>query len=95
MLDFEWDDNKANINIKKHDINFEEAKTVFKDFAAYIFEDEKHSIYEKREIIIGTSIENNLLIVCFTKRIEKIRIISSRLANKIESKIYEENKPKY
>jgi uncharacterized protein len=95
MLDFEWDSEKAKRNLLKHKISFEEAKTVFNDFSAYIFDDEKHSQNEKREIIIGTSHLNRLLMTCFTERNNKIRIISSRLTNKIEKAEYEKNKQKY
>jgi uncharacterized DUF497 family protein len=42
-LQFEWDNPKAKLNLKKHGINFEEAKTVFRDTLAYIFDDEWHS----------------------------------------------------
>ena len=87
---FEWDKNKAIINIDKHDISFEETATIFKDYNALIFDDEKHSLTEKRELIIGTSKENRLLIACFTMRADKIRIINSRLTNKKERKKYEE-----
>ncbi len=51
-LQFEWDKQKAKLNLKKHSIDFEEAKTVFRDPLAYIFDDEWHSVGEKRQIII-------------------------------------------
>lgn len=54
-LIFEWDSQKAISNIKKHGVSFEEAKTVFSDPIAYIFDDEWHSIGKRREIIIGHS----------------------------------------
>ena len=91
-LKFEQDNRKANKNIRKHDINFEEAQTVFRDPLAIIFDDEDHSINERREIIIGHSENNRLLIVCFTEKMEgTVRIFSSRLATKKEWKDYEEN----
>lgn len=92
-LIFEWNRVKEKINFKKHGITFSEAKTVFFDPLAKIFEDEFHSFNEKREIIIGHSIKNRLLIAVFVERdINIIRIISARLATKNEKKEYEENK---
>lgn len=88
-LEFEWDEEKAKLNVKKHDIQFEEATTVFKDPLAYIFDDQWHSIGEKREIIIGRDGHHRLLLVCFTERNNKIRIISARLATKKERQDYE------
>jgi uncharacterized DUF497 family protein len=89
-LQFEWDRQKARLNLKKHGIDFEEAKAVFRDPLAYIFDDEWHSIREKREIIIGHDDKNRLLLVCFTERNQIIRIISARLATKKERQDYEE-----
>ena len=88
-LQFEWDEQKAKLNLKKHSIDFEEAKTVFRDPLAYIFDDEWHSVGEKREIIIGHDRQNRLLLVCFTERNQIIRIISARLATKKERQDYE------
>ena len=88
---FKWDNNKNKLNYKKHKVRFEEAKTVFRDPLAFIFDDELHSINEKREIIIGHSINNRLLIVYFTERAKIIRIISSRLLTKKERSEYERN----
>lgn len=86
---FEWDDKKAASNVRKHGVSFEEAKTVFSDRLAYIFDDEANSIYEEREIIIGHSFNNRLLIVCFTERADTIRIFNARKATKEERKDYE------
>jgi len=89
---FEWDENKAKSNSKRHGIRFEEAITVFDDSLARIFDDETHSDDERREIIIGYSINNRLLIVCFTERPnQRIRIISARLRTLKELRAYEEN----
>lgn len=60
-MDYEWDTTKASTNIKKHDVSFEEAQTVFNNPLALIFEDELHSAQERREIIIGHSQQNRLL----------------------------------
>ncbi len=95
MYLFEWDEVKALKNLIKHGISFDEAKDVFNDFSAYIFDDVKHSDIEKREQIIGYSSKNRLLIVCFTFRNDKIRLINARLTNKMEREKHEKNKKYY
>lgn len=90
-LPFEWDDNKARLNLKSHGVSFEEAQTVFIDQMARIFADETHSIDKEREIIIGHSLYNRLLLVCFTERGNAIRIISTRKVTKKEREDYEKN----
>ncbi len=60
-LVFEWDKKKAKVNFQKHNINFDEAKTVFYNPLSKIFDDEIHSMEEKREIIIDHSNEGRLL----------------------------------
>lgn len=91
-LRFEWDRYKAASNLRKHGVSFEEAITVFDDALALIFDDEDHSVVEHREVIIGNSTFNRLMLVCFTER-EKdvIRIFSARPANRRERVDYEEN----
>jgi len=90
-MKFEWDDNKAQINISKHKISFEEASTVFYDDEAILFDDPEHSEDEERFNMLGFSASANLLIVCHCIR-EKdiIRIISARKATKNEAKQYKE-----
>lgn len=90
-MEFEWDELKATANLKKHGVNFEEAKTVFDNALAVIFDDEAHSVGEMREIIIGHSRNNRLLLVSFTERPSAIRIISARLATPREREDYEQN----
>lgn len=90
-MKFEWDEFKATSNFRKHGVSFEEAKTVFDNPLAVIFADEEHSIDEQREIIIGHSGENRLLLVSFTERLNAIRIISARLATRREREDYEQN----
>ena len=90
---FEWDRAKAAGNQQKHGVSFDEAATVFDDPLAVIFDDEDHSINEAREIIIGHSINDRMLIVCFTERAQDvIRLYSARPAAKKEQKDYEENR---
>src|SRR2546426_6232407 len=89
---FEWDEEKARSNLSKHGVSFDEATTVFDDSLARIFDDEEHSANERREIIISHSINDRLLVVCFTERPnERIRIINARLHTPKERKDYEEN----
>lgn len=89
-MQFEWNPEKAESNLRKHRVDFEEAETVFGDPVAKIFDDEEHSFDEKREIIIGNSIQNRLLIVSFTEREnDTARIISARLATSKERRDYE------
>jgi uncharacterized DUF497 family protein len=91
-MKFEWDPDKAESNLRKHGVSFEEAMTIFKDALALIFDDEEHSEEEHREIIIGTSTLSRIVLVCFVERIEDtIRIFSARRATKNEIKDYEKN----
>ena len=91
-LRFEWDPNKAKINIEKHGISFEEATTVFADEQAVLFDDPDHSEDEDRSILLGFSAMAKMLIVCHCLREEGnvIRIISARKATKTEEKQYAE-----
>ena len=92
---FEWDPTKAENNIRKHDVSFDEAVTVFKDPLAFIFDDEAHSEEEHREIIIGMSALRQMLLVCFVERVQDIvRIFSARPATRQEIKDYEKNASK-
>ena len=90
-LEFEWDRQKAKANHARHRIDFQEALTVFRDPLARIFDDEEHSEDEPREIIIGRSMKQRLILVCFTVRGTRIRIIGARKATPLERKDYEEN----
>ena len=88
---FGWDPKKANVNSSKHGVSFEEAMTVFSDPLARIFKDDLHSTEEPREIIIGHSSRQRLLLVSFTVRETTLRILSVREATAPERKDYEEN----
>ena len=74
-LSFEWDQRKADSNINKHGVSFEEASTVFADPLALTIYDPAHSDDEDRYIMLGESIRRKLLVVVFTDRDERIRII--------------------
>lgn len=90
-LKFEWDPRKAASNLSKHGVSFQEALTAFADPLARIFDDDDHSVEEQREIIIGHSAKERLLVVCFTALGESVRIFSARKATRRERKEYEEN----
>jgi uncharacterized protein len=90
-MEFEWDPRKDAANRRKHGVRFNEALTVFADHLARIFDDPDHSTEEAREILIGHSRRQRVLIVCFTERSGTIRIISARAATKRERQHYEEN----
>ena len=89
-LKFEWKENKAEANIRKHNVSFEEAKTVFGDPFARISPDTDHSEHEERWHIIGMSKQNRVLLVAYTERNDTIRMITSRKAEPWERKCYEE-----
>jgi len=89
MTLFEWNDNKAKVNLRKHRISFDEAQTVFLDDFSIIIEDSEHSDDEERFIIIGMSYKKRLLVVVYTERGEIIRLISARKATSMEHKKYE------
>jgi uncharacterized DUF497 family protein len=91
LPEFEWDENKANANVIKHGVSFEEAAGVFADPSAVIFADGAHSDKELREILIGHSREGRLVLVCFTERGRAVRIISARRANQRERRDYEQH----
>jgi uncharacterized DUF497 family protein len=88
---FEWDVSKATLNLSKHRVSFDEATTVFDDPLAVIFDDLNHSSNERREIVVGHSVSNRLLLVCFSERTDIIRIFSARPVTSRERKDYEEN----
>ncbi|MGO8792263.1 MAG: BrnT family toxin [Terriglobia bacterium] len=90
-VEFEWDPKKAKANHARHGIDFEEALTVFRDPLARIFDDEKHSEDERREIIIGHSVKQRLILACFTVHEGRTTLIGARKATRLERTDYEEN----
>ncbi len=90
-MEFEWDDAKAEANVRKHGVSFGEASSAFADPLAAIFPDPEHSDEEEREILVGYSERNRLLIVSFTERDGNVRIISARVASVRERRNHEEN----
>ena len=89
-LQFEWDSRKALSNKKKHRITFEEASTVFGDPLSTTISDPAHSRTEDRFITIGTSVNNELIVVVHTDYDDVIRIVSARKATRNERRQYEQ-----
>lgn len=95
MISFEWNETKALANVRKHGVSFEEAKSVFYDEFAVQFFDGSHSDDEERFLMLGTSSEARLLLVCHCERGHGtvIRIISARKATKREGAFYRGKRP--
>ena len=89
-LSFEWDEEKAKANLKKHRVGFDEAATVFTDSYSMTIHDPDHSADEQRYIDIGASDKGRVLVVVYTERGSHIRIVSCRKATPSERKLYEE-----
>ncbi len=85
---FEWNDEKARLNLDKHGVSFEEVRTVFDDPLYIGFPDPVHSYNEFRFIVIGQSAMDRLLMVAYTERRDQIRIISAREATPKERRKY-------
>ena len=92
MLQFEWDDNKNELNKAKHGVSFEEASTTFYDENAIVIADPEHSQDEERFVLLGFSAMARMLMVCHCYRGEDdiVRIISARKASKLEAQQYNE-----
>jgi len=86
---FEWDTGKAEANLHKHQVSFDEAQTVFTDDFSVAILDPDHSDEEDRLIIIGMSNKRRLLVVIYTERGKNIRLISARKATHAEHEKYE------
>ncbi len=88
-MDFEWNPEKEKANIAKHGVSFSEAMTVFGDPLELTIADPDHSEAEYRFISIGLSSESQLLVVAYTERGDRTRIISARPAIARERRQYE------
>ncbi len=89
-MKFVWDDDKAEVNRKKHGIGFSEASTVFSDEDGLLIYDPDHSESEDRFVLLGMSSALRILVVChcYRENDEQIRIISARKATKNETSTY-------
>ncbi len=88
-VDFDWDPGKAAANDVKHGVTFEEASTVFGDPLAATISDPDHSAEEEREVTLGLSANERLLVVSHAGRGAKTRIISARTPTARERRDYE------
>jgi len=86
---FEWDDEKAEINLRKHQVSFQEGGTVFEDPDIVIESDPLHSWDELRIFATGFSVRKRILLVVSTERHERFRLISVRKATLEERRKYE------
>ncbi len=87
---FEWDHAKAKVNLRKHGVSFEEGSTVFGDVRSITVHDPGSSDEEDRFVDVGLSAKLRVLVVVYTERGDRIRIISARIAIAKERKLYEE-----
>jgi len=89
-LGFEWDEDKAQANLKKHRVSFDEATTVFADPLSITILDPDHSADEQRYVDVGTSDKGRVVVVVYTERGGRLRIVSCRRATPSERRLYEE-----
>jgi hypothetical protein len=87
---FEWDPRKAETNLRKHGVSFDEATTVFGDPHALLNPDPDHSAHELRYLLLRQSTRHRLLVVAYAERPPRTRLISARRATRRERKQYEE-----
>jgi hypothetical protein len=89
---FSWDPRKARANLRKHRVGFPEAMTTFGDPLSVTVPDPHHSAHELRFILVGRARRGRLLVISHVERSEsEIRIISARLATRLERQQYEED----
>ena len=89
-MKFEWDPQKADSNLKKHSVSFQEAASVLGDALSITYPDPDHSVREHRFITVGMSRSGRVLMVAHTDRRGNVRIISARKTTRQERKYYEE-----
>ena len=89
-MQFEWDPEKAAVNVKRHRVSFNEAAGVLEDTLSTTFPDAEHSTEEQRFVTIGASHRGRVLVVAHTERNDTIRIISARRATRRERDFYEQ-----
>ena len=89
-MHFDWDPEKAEANLRKHDVSFEEASTAFGDPLSVTIRDPDHSRDEDRYVLIGQTYRGRLVVVVHTDREGVTRLISARIAEPRERRSYEE-----
>ena len=90
MLIFEWDPDKARDNEQKHGVSFLEASEVFDDDHSSTVQDPDHSVGGARYLVFGASKQGKHLVVSYTERGDRIRLISARQMTARERRAYEE-----
>ena len=90
----EWDAKKATANLRKHGVSFAEASTVFGDPLSTAFPDPDHSVDEQRYLTIGLSTGGTLMVVGYTEREGRARIITARKVTPRERTFYEKHGPR-
>ena len=88
-MKFEWDPRKADSNLNKHGVSFQEAASVFGDVLSITYHDPDHSAREQRFITVGMSRAGRVLMVAHTDRKDNVRIISARKTTRQERRYYE------
>lgn len=89
-MEFEWDPEKALLNERKHDVSFFEAREVFADHLSLAVPDPDHSEDEERFLIFGQSISGRCIVVSYTERGSRFRLVSAREMTPRERKAYEQ-----
>lgn len=77
---FEWDGEKARVNLRKHGIDFADAVAVFEDEEALTMPDQITAVDEQRFVALGRDARQRILVVVYTWRGENIRLVSARRA---------------
>lgn len=87
---FEWDTAKAEENLRKHGVSFDDAAMAFADPLSVTVRDPDHSDDEHRFVLVGRTTPGTLVVVVHTERGENIRIISARPAKPSEVRAHEQ-----
>lgn len=85
-MEFEWDENKAQANLRKHRVDFADAATVLSDERAIVISDDEPD--EERYVVLGMDALGRVLVVVYTPRGDQIRLLSARRATRNERAQY-------
>jgi hypothetical protein len=91
-IEFEWDSHNQEKNWVKHEVDYKECEEAFRNMPQAIYEDLKHSQLEPRYTLFSQTNSQRLIVVTYTIRKNKVRVISSRDQNKKERSEYEKEK---
>jgi uncharacterized protein len=90
--EFDWDQGNIVKNLIKHGVECRQAEEAFLDKDSLSMDDIEHSYGEKRYLLVGKDHQGVVLYIVFTQRLNKVRVISARIADKKERRFYEQNK---